>query len=197
MSSISQAIIQEIKIIKKQIVSALIVFFMFLMIFSTINVGFAANTGNTTLAQNIIAGSLDMTAPANLNWTNVTLNGSQQYSNSTLNGVVVTDVRGGDGTGWNLTLYAANNLIAGTNEINITTRLNVGAPTVTSNDTAQAGSNFMMPYGAANAAVFMNAGANCGTGTSNADESLFKLNIASTDIAGTYTATMVFTVSSS
>lgn len=196
MSAISIALLKEMKVIKQQIISALIIFFMFVMIFSTVNVGFAADTGNTNLSQVINAGSLDITAPGNLNWTNVTLNNAQQYSNTNLNGVVVSDARGGDGTGWNLTLYAENNLTAGTNEINITDRLNVGAATVSSDDTAQAGSAFMMPYGSANAAVFMNAGANCGTGTSNADESLFKLNIAAGDVAGTYTATMVFTVSS-
>ncbi len=187
---------KEIKTIKKQIVSVLIVFFMFLMIFSTVNVGFAANTGNTDLAQNILAGSLDLTAPSGLNWTDVTLNGSNQNSNVNLDGVNVVDYRGGDGTGWNLTIYAENNLVAGTNNIDITARLNVTPGDVTSDDTAQAGSAFMMPNSSGGAEVLMNAGANCGTDVSNIDNSVFMLLIESGDAAGDYTATMVFTVSS-
>ena len=187
---------KEIKIIKEQIVAALILFFMFVMIFSTVNLGFAANVANTNLAQNILAGTLDMTAPGNLNFTNVILNGSNQNSNTNLNGVNVTDYRGGNGTGWNLTLYAENNLIAGTNNIDITARLNVAPGDVTSDDSAQAGSNFMMPNDSGNAEALMNAGADCGTGVSNIDNTLFKLLIDSGDTAGDYTAVMVFTVSS-
>ena len=186
---------QEIKIIEKQIVSALILVFMFVMIFSTVNVGLAANTGATNLAQNILAGSLDMTAPGNLNFTNVTLNGSQQYSNTNLNGVNVVDYRGEPGTGWNLTVYA-NNLVAGSNNISITARLNVAPGQVTSDKNAAAGSNFMMPNTSGSAAVMMNASSSNGTGVSNITNSLFKLNIASGDSAGTYTAVMTFTVSS-
>lgn len=186
---------QEIEVIKKQIVSVLILFFMFVMIFSTVNVGLAANTGTTNLAQNILAGSLDMTAPSNLNFTNVTLTGSQQYSNTNLNGVNVVDYRGGAGTGWNLTVYA-NNLVAGTNNISITARLNVAPGTVTSDKNAAAGSNFMMPNSSGSAAVLMNASSSNGTGVSNITNSLFKLNIEAGDVAGTYTAVMTFTVSS-
>lgn len=194
MSLIQQELKQEIKFAKQQILSALILFFMFLMIVSTIKVGQAA-TNDTNLVQNLISGTLDMVAPSNLNWTDVTLNASQQYSNTNLNAVNVTDYRGGDGDGWNLTLYAENNLTAGTNNIDITARLNVGAATVTSDDSAQAGSAFMMPNAGGGAEVLMNAGATCGTGVSNANEVLFKLNIAADDVAGDYTAVMVFTVS--
>jgi len=186
---------QEIEIIKKQIVSVLILFFMFVMIFSTVNVGLAVNTANTNLAQNILAGSLDMTAPAQLNFTDVSLNGSQQYSNTNLNGVNVVDYRGGAGTGWNLTVYA-NNLVAGSNNINILARLNVAPGQVTSDKNAAAGSNFMMPINSATAAVLMNASSSNGTGVSNITNSLFKLNVAASDVAGTYTAVMTFTVSS-
>jgi len=185
----------EIKIIKKQIISILILSFMFVMIFSTVNVGLAANTGDSNLAQNILSGSLDMTAPGNLNFTNITLNGSQQYSNTNLDDVNVVDYRGGAGTGWNLTVYA-NNLVAGTNNINILARLNVAPGDVTSDKNAAAGSNFMMPINSAAAAVLMNASADNGTGVSNITNTLFKLNIADTDVAGTYTAVMTFTVSS-
>lgn len=186
---------KEIKIIKKQIISVLILSFLFVMIFATVNVGFAANAANTTLAQNILAGTLDTTAPANLNFTNVTLSGAQQYSNTYLDGVNVTDYRGGDGTGWNLTAYA-NNLVAGTNNISIEARLNVAPGNITSDDGGSAGSNFMMPNNSGGAAVLMNAAVNNGTGVTNIDNSLFKLNIASSDAAGTYTATMTLTVSS-
>ena len=185
----------EIKIIKKQIISILILSFMFVMIFSTVNVGLAANTGDSNLAQNILSGSLDMTAPGNLNFTNITLNGSQQYSNTNLDDVNVVDYRGGAGTGWNLTVYA-NNLVAGTNNINILARLNVAPGDETSDKNAAAGSNFMMPINSATAAVLMNASADNGTGVSNITNTLFKLNIADTDVAGTYTAVMTFTVSS-
>lgn len=191
----NQIIKKEIEVIKKQIVSVLVLSFMFLMIFSTVNVGLAANTGTTNLAQNILAGTLDMSAPSQLNFTNVTLNGSQQYSNTNLNGVNVTDYRGGAGTGWNLTVYA-NNLVAGTNNISIEARLNVAPGQVTSDDSAQAGSNFMMPNNSGGAAVLMNASSSNGTGVSNITNSLFKLNIAASDVAGSYTATMTFTVSS-
>ncbi|MBZ9569749.1 WxL domain-containing protein [Patescibacteria group bacterium] len=187
---------REIKTIKKQIISVLILFFMFVMIFATVNLGLAANNADTNLAQNIISGTLDMTAPGNLNWTNVILNGSNQNSNTNLDGVNVTDYRGGGGTGWNLTLYAENNITAGTNNIDITARLNVAPGDVTSDDTAQSGSNFMMPNDSGNAEVLMNAGADCGTGVSNIDNTLFKLLIESGDAAGDYTAVMVFTVSS-
>lgn len=190
-----QAIKKEIEIVKKQIVSVMILSFVFAMVFSTVNTGLAANTGTTNLAQNILAGTLDMTAPSQLNFTNVTLNGSQQYSNTNLNGVNVTDYRGGAGTGWNLTVYA-NNLVAGSNNISVEARLNVAPGQVTSDKNAAAGSNFMMPNNSGGAAVLMNASSSNGTGVSNITNSLFKLNIASTDAAGTYTATMTFTVSS-
>lgn len=186
---------KEIKNIKQQIVSVLILFFLFLMIFATVNVGWAANVANTNLAQNILAGTLDMTAPANLNFTNVILNGSNQNSNTNLNGVQVTDYRGGDGTGWNLTVYA-NNLVAGTNNISIEARLNVAPGDITSDDGGTAGSNFMMPNNSGGAAVLMNAAVNNGTGVTNIDNTLFKLLINSTDAVGTYTAVMTFTVSS-
>jgi hypothetical protein len=191
----SQIIKKEIEIIKKQIISVVILSFAFVMIFSTVNVGLAANTGDTNLAQNILAGTLDMAAPSQLDFTNVSLNGSQQYSNTNFNGVNVTDYRGGAGTGWNLTVYA-NNLVAGTNNISITARLNVAPGQVTSDKNAAAGSNFMMPNSSGSAAVLMNASSSNGTGVSNITNSLFKLNIEAGDTAGTYTATMTFTVSS-
>lgn len=186
---------QEIKTIKEQIVAVLILFFMFVMIFSTVNVGFAANVANTNLAQNILAGTLDMSAPGNLNFTNVILNGSNQNSNTNLNSVQVTDYRGGDGDGWNLTLYAENNLTAGTNNIDIEARLNVAPGDVSCDDGCTVGSNFMMPNNSGGAAVLMNAEVNNGTGVSNIDNSLFKLLIESGDSTGDYTAVMVFTVS--
>lgn len=184
---------QEIEIIKKQIISTLILFFAFLMIFSTVNMSFGA-TNTTTLAQNIVSGSLDLSAPGNLNFTNIILNGSQQYSNTNLNGVNVTDYRGEPGTGWNLTAYATN-LVAGTNNISITARLNVTPGQVTSDKNAAAGSAFMMPNSAPGS-VLMNASSSNGTGVSNITNSLFKLNIQAGDAAGNYTATMTLTVSS-
>jgi len=184
---------KEIKIIKKQIISVLILFFMFVMIFSTINVGWAAEN-DTNLAQNITAGSLGMASPGNLNFTNIALTDSQQNSNTNLNGVNVTDYRG-SAAGWNLTVYA-DNLVAGTNNIDVTARLNVTPGQVSSDDEAAAGSPFMMPNDSGSAVTLMNAAPDNGTGLSNITNSVFMLNIESTDLVGTYTATMTFTVSS-
>lgn len=184
---------KEIKTIKQQIISVLIIFFMFLMIFSTVKVGLAANTGDTNLVQNIVSGSLDMTAPDSLDWTDVTLNGSQQYSNVYLDGVNVVDYRGGDGDGWTLTVYA-NNLVAGTNNISIEARLNVDPGNITSDDGGTNASNFMMANNATTQSTLLSAAAGNGTGVTNIDNSLFKLNIEAGDAAGEYTAVMTFTV---
>ena len=86
---------EEIKNTKQKIVSLLILCFLFSMILSTVKVSQAAGD-NTNLIQNIIAGSLGVTAPDNLEFTDITLNGSNQNSNVYLDGVAVTDSRGGE-----------------------------------------------------------------------------------------------------
>ena len=72
---------KEIKILKQRILSFLVMVFMFVMIFSIVNVGMAANTDETTLAQNITAGSLDAVVTASLEWSDIAVPGSATNSN--------------------------------------------------------------------------------------------------------------------
>ena len=53
---IKEEIKKEIRNLQKTILSTLIIVFMFMMTFSVVKVGMAANTGDTSLAQNIPPG---------------------------------------------------------------------------------------------------------------------------------------------
>ena len=185
---------KEIKIIKKRILSFLVIVFMFIMIFSVVNVGMAANTDQTSLSQNITAGSLDAVVTATLEWADLAVPGLATNSNAVLSGVNVSDSRG-NWAGWTLTVYANNLQGIGGNVLDIENRLIVGPKDVTTTSNAAAGSDFHMANTAGSQQTFLSATVDNGGGTSTIDNSLFNLRIEPTDNVSDYTATVTFTIS--
>jgi len=102
--------------LKQKIVATLIVFFMFCMIFGSLDV-INIQAATTTLAQNVVAGSMTVAASASVAFPNINL-GIATNSLVNLVQVNITDFRG-SGAGWSVT-GTVNNLTAtnsGTNTI--------------------------------------------------------------------------------
>jgi hypothetical protein len=189
----------EIKIIKERIFSLLILSLFFLMLFTSLNVTMATNTANTSLAANIVNGTLDIAAsPASFGWNNTTAGQASNQLNN-VNNIQVTDYRGNTG-GWSLTA-TANNLTAGTNVLNTFARVKVSPGTVTningSNITgvSDGSDNQVLGPSSGNAVNMMTATASNGAGAFQLDATLMNLTVQVSDIAGSYTATMILTVS--
>lgn len=193
---------KEIKIIKKQIVSVLILFFMFVMIFAIVSPEMirAQNneSGNTTLAQTITSGYIVLTNPSTLTFDDAVA-GTAQNSLKNLNGVNVSDNRG-TGGGWTLTLYAeANNFVGQGSNYFSANRALVTPGTVTADDDGNvtAGSAFNLEYPAANASNYMVAASGYGKGMSNIEDSVFNLSILADDLADGYNVITIFTLTPS
>lgn len=184
---------KEIKLLKKKIISFLIVVFMFVMVFSIVNVGMAANTGTSTATQNINAGTLAIVVTSTLAFTNYTLLATTGFSNADLDGVNVTDSRGSL-AGWTATLWSNNLVEAGSNIISAAAKLNVNPGVATTVSNATDGSSFMMPVTAATAATVMSATASNGWSQSNLDNTVVNLVVDPGVKAGTYTSVMTVTV---
>lgn len=184
----------EIKIVKQKIISVLIIFFMFVMVFSIVKVGLAANQDTTSLAQNITAGTLDVVVNTTLEWASIAVPLVATNSNADFDGVNVADSRGSY-LGWGLTVYANNLEGAGGNKLDIENRLYIDPGDVTTTSNASAGSAFYIANNASQQSTFMTATVDNGWGGSNIDNSAFKLRIEPTDSVANYTATMTFTVS--
>jgi len=113
--------------IKQKIMATLVVLFMFVMVFSSVNVDFTRAIGtNTTLIQNLIAGTLSMEAPATLGFNNINL-GSAANSLANMNQVNARDYRG-SGAAWSVTGTMNNLTTAGAGVNNISNTAIAWAP---------------------------------------------------------------------
>jgi hypothetical protein len=88
--------------IKQRIAATLIAVFMFIMIFGSVSVDFTSAIGtNTTLIQNLLAGTLSMEAPATIGFNNINI-GSAINSLANMTQVNARDYRG-SGAPWGIT----------------------------------------------------------------------------------------------
>jgi hypothetical protein len=102
--------------IKQKIAATLVVIFMFVMVFGSVNINFTSAIGtNTTLIQNILAGALSMEAPTTLAFNNINL-GTAINSLANMNQVNARDYRG-SGAAWSVT-GTMNNLTASAAGVN-------------------------------------------------------------------------------
>jgi hypothetical protein len=102
--------------IKQRIAATLVVLFAFVMVFSSFNINFTSAIGtNTTLIQNLIAGTLAMEAPATLGFNNINL-GTPINSLANMTQVNARDYRG-SGLAWSVT-GTMNNLQAAAAGVN-------------------------------------------------------------------------------
>lgn len=113
--------------IKQKIVATLVVLFMFVMVFGSVNIDFTSAIGtNTTLIQNLVAGSLSMEAPTTIAFNNINL---AQPANSLANMTQVNarDFRG-VGNAWSVTGTMNNLTTAGAGVNNISNSVIAWAP---------------------------------------------------------------------
>jgi hypothetical protein len=113
--------------IKQRIVATLVVLFMFVMVFGSVNIDLINAIGtNTTLIQNLVAGSLSMEAPATIGFNNINL-GSPTNSLANMLQVNARDLRG-VGNAWTVTATMNNLTTAGAGVNNITNAAIAWAP---------------------------------------------------------------------
>jgi hypothetical protein len=113
--------------IKQQIAATLVILFMFIMVFSSVNIDFTKAIGtNTTLVQNIVAGTLSMEAPATIAFNNVNL-GTAANSLANMTVVNARDYRG-TGAAWSVTSTMNNLTTAGAGVNNIANSVIAWAP---------------------------------------------------------------------
>jgi len=103
------------KELEQKIVATLVVVFMLLMIFGTVNTehSYAANQTNTNLVQNFVAGGLSLEADATISFSDLSV-GVSANSLQNLTQVNILDERG-TGAGWSVT-GLMNDLFIGTSD---------------------------------------------------------------------------------
>jgi hypothetical protein len=182
--------------IKQKIVATLVVLFMFVMVFGSINVGFINAIGtNTTLIQNLIAGSLSMEAPATIGFNDINL-GSPINSLANMIQVNARDFRG-IGNAWSVTGTMNNLTTAGAGVNNISNTVIAWAPGASFADN---GSNAGTAVGAAgyfdSARTLFNTSVNNGMGNYKIVNTTMNVvyNGNPNFVAGTYQNTMTMTI---
>lgn len=108
------------QIIKQRIAATVVILFMFIMAYGTINIRdlSAATVTNTTLIQNLVAGTLSLEAPTSLGFNNLTV-AVAANSLANLDIVNVRDYRG-SGAGWSVTATVNELMTSATGVNNIT-----------------------------------------------------------------------------
>jgi len=91
---------------KQQIISTIVVFFMFIMVSGTVNVmnGNAATTVYMNLIQNFVSGVMSIECMENLAFNDITI-GSPTSSLANMTSFNIRDYRG-SGAGWNVTAFS-------------------------------------------------------------------------------------------
>jgi hypothetical protein len=113
--------------IKQKIAATLVMLFMFVMVFGSVNISFISAIGtNTTLIQNILPGTLSMEAPTTLAFNNINL-GSAVNSLANMNQVNARDLRG-TGVAWSVTGSMNNLTTSGAGVNNISNAVIAWAP---------------------------------------------------------------------
>lgn len=184
--------------IKQKIMATIVVFFMGVMVFGSMDVAdlMAANQTNTTLIQNLVAGSLELEAPSSKAFNNLTVG----VANNSLANLDVVNMRDytGSGAPWEVT-GAMNDL----------TTSDAGTNTIANSVIAWApGSQFALD-GASNTGVavgsaayfddvrkLINAAAGAGMGSFRVNGTTLNVvyNGRATQLAGTYQNTLTLTI---
>ncbi|MDD5567425.1 MAG: WxL domain-containing protein [Patescibacteria group bacterium] len=184
--------------IQQKIFSTLIIFVVLAMMFGSMEISRAANQANSELYQNIVAGTLDISAQnSNISFANVNA-GTAANSLMNFNNVKVTDYRG-TGAGWSATTGSIENFqdvadaniqIVLSNSLKWTpgqiTPLNGASATGVSAGTADQYLNATRNL--------MTATASNGKGAYQIDNTLLNFIVGAEDPAGNFSATMTLTV---
>ncbi len=182
--------------IKQQIVATIVIFFMMLMVFGSRNDVFAVGQ-NTTLTQNLIAGSLQLdVSSTNLVFSNLTI-GVGANSTANLTQVNARDYRG-SGAGWTVSATMNNLMVsaAGVNNIS-NASINWKPGDFFALDS---GSNTGVVLGAggtfATAQTLINAAATDGMGNYKIDNTMINILYSGTptQMAGMYQNIMTMTI---
>ncbi|MDD5342450.1 MAG: hypothetical protein PHI73_03905 [Patescibacteria group bacterium] len=189
---------KKIKIIQQKIFSTLIIFFVLGMIFGSMEVSRAANTANSELYQNIVAGSLDISAQnSNVSFNNVNA-GTNFNSRMNVNNIKVTDYRG-SGAGWSATTGSIENF-ADVGNVNKQITLNNSLKWSPGDISALNGAS-ATGVSAGTDDVYLNttrnlitASASNGKGAYQIDNTILNFELDAADLAGNYTATLTLTV---
>jgi hypothetical protein len=182
--------------IKQRIAATLIAVFMFIMIFGSVSVDITSAIGtNTTLIQNLIAGTLAMEAPASISFNNISI-GSAINSLANMTQVNARDYRG-SGLAWAVT-GTMNNLTATNSGINnISNAVIAWAPGASFADNgSNAGTAVGVPGYFSSARTLFNTSVNNGMGNYKITNTTLNVvyNGATDVVAGTYQNTLTMII---
>jgi hypothetical protein len=183
--------------IKQKIAATLIAVFMFIMIFGSVSVDFTSAIGtNTTLIQNLVAGTLSMEAPATISFNNINI-GSAINSLANMTVVNARDYRG-SGVAWGVT-GTMNNLTASNAGINnISNSVIAWDPGDSFADNgSNAGTTVGVPGYFSSARTLFNTSTNNGMGNYKITNTTLNVvyNGATDVVAGTYQNTLTMIIS--
>ncbi len=189
----------NIQTIKQKIFSTLILFFALVMIFGQMEVSKAANQDNSELYQNLIAGSLDITAEnTNISFNNANA-GMASNSLMNMNNIQVTDYRGSS-AGWSATTGSIDNFID-VDDANVQITLN-SSLMWSPGDVTNLNSSDITGVAAGTDDQYLNttrnlmtASASNGEGAFQIDNTILNFIVEVTDPAGNYSSTLELTVS--
>ncbi len=177
----------------------MILFFALAMVFGQMEVSQAANTDNSELYQNLVAGSLDISAEnATIAFNNANA-GQASDSLMNVNNVQVTDYRG-SGAGWSATGADIENFVD-VDDANVQITLNSSLLWSPGDITNLNGSD-VTGVSAGTDDQYLNATRNLMTATADngmgayqIDNTVLNFEVEVTDAAGNYAATLELTVS--
>lgn len=185
------------KQIKQRLVATVIILFMFVMVFGSMNISDVSAIGtNTTLIQNLVAGTLQLEAPATLPFNNLTV-AVAANSLANLDVVNMRDYRG-SGAGWSVTGTMNNLYIVTAGVNNISNAVIAWAPG--SQFALDSASNTGVAIGAAGyfsaARTLINASAANGLGNYRVNGTTVNVVYSGspTQLAGTYQNTLLMTI---
>ncbi|MDD5567426.1 MAG: hypothetical protein PHH01_04500 [Patescibacteria group bacterium] len=189
---------KKIKIIQQKIFSTLIIFFVLGMIFGSMEISRAANQANSELYQNIVAGTLDITAQnSNISFNNINA-GTAANSLMNFNNVKVTDYRG-SGAGWSATTGSIDNFVS-VDDANTQIVLNNSLKWSPGDITALNGAS-ATGVTAGTDDVYLNttrnlitASASNGKGAYQLDNTILNFELGAADPAGNFSSTLTLTV---
>lgn len=184
------------KKVKQQILAVLVIFFMFIMVFSTIDdFSFVRAVADTTnLLQNIVSGELFVEAPTAIGFNDVAA-GTGVNSLANLSVVNVIDNRGSS-AGWGC-VGGSSNFVNGAsgNLIIPNSRLQWAPGDITGADLngVAAGPDYSADF-STGSLTLMNAGSGYGSGAYNIANTTYNLMLQVSDYASNYNATFTFTL---
>jgi hypothetical protein len=182
--------------IKQKIIATLVIAFMVFMIVGSVDIKDTSAIGtNTTLIQNLVAGSLSMEAPATLAFNDINL-GTATNSLANMSRVNMRDYRG-SGAYWSVTATMNSLYVASAGVNNISNAVVAWAPGTLYSDN---GTNTGVVIGSAGyfsgLRTLMNAGNNTAMGNYNVTGTVLNVvyNGSVAFLAGSYQNAMTMTI---